>query len=964
MLEKIVKYLIVSIVLVFNFPCASAQLNYMGYPFIENFKRSEYQAGLQSWMISQAANELIYFANNEGLMEFDGHNWKLYPVPNRTIIRSVFAAQNGKIYVGCNNNFGYFETDTNEQMHFHSMLDLLPPEEQDIEEIWKIYNTHLGIVFQSYRKLIIVENNVAQVFVPPTMFHFSFYTNNKLYVVDNAKGILEFDNGKYIPLEGTDRLIGKEICAIIPNGANLLIATTDNGVFLYDNTKLIEWINPAAEFLKKNQIYSALRIDEEHLAFGTIQSGLMICTNDGIPTLIIDEKNGLQNNTILCMKLDSNRNLWLGTDNGIDLLFIHLPFSQLNKNMGLSAGYTAAIHNDILYLGTNRGVFYKKWGETTNFSMRFGDFELIEATKGQVWKLQIIDDVLFCGHNNGTYLIDGTEAKKISDISGSWTFLHSEKKPDKIVGGTYTGLILFEKKAGQWLFSEKIEGFEESSRVMELDKDESIWISHGFKGVFHIKLTEIMDSVLNVDFYNAQHGFKSNFDINVAKLQNKIVFLSPHGIFQYNEKDDNMIPSEYFNTLFSSPDINHAMEDHDGNIWYFSGNSVGVNRIQEDGNYIEISLPFKPLQGKFIGGFQFVFPINKSHVLFGYENGFIHYVPTYAKDYQKTFNIFIRSVKISSSDSVLFNGHLFTNSAIIPDLDFKDNRLHFFFSSINFETPEKLEFSTFLSGYDEEWSKWENRQDREFTNLKEGKYFFYAKARNIYNVETEPIAYEFYINPPWTRTKTAYSIYILFLLFAVGLLIYLVQKRMKKLKFVEKQQQRQKYIERENILKQDALMAEKEIIRLKNEKLSAEMKIKNKELANSTMQTIHKNKFLISIKKRMNNIVSVSNNNSVKSQTKKLIREIDNDINNEKNWEVFELHFGNVHEEFLGRLKQQFPKISPAELRLCACLRMNISSKEIASLLNISIRGVEASRYRVRKTLNLDRTTNLIDFVL
>ena len=140
--------------------------------------------------------------------------------------------------------------------------------------------------------------------------------------------------------------------------------------------------------------------------------------------------------------------------------------------------------------------------------------------------------------------------------------------------------------------------------------------------------------------------------------------------------------------------------------------------------------------------------------------------------------------------------------------------------------------------------------------------------------------------------------------------------------------------------------------------------MKNKELADSTMQKIHKNKFLINLKSELNRIFIETSDVRLKTRVKKVVKKIDNDINNENNWKIFETHFSNVHEEFLTSLKQEYPKISPAELRLCACLRMNISTKEIASLLNISVRGVEASRYRLRKTINLDRKTNLTDFIL
>jgi FixJ family two-component response regulator len=94
------------------------------------------------------------------------------------------------------------------------------------------------------------------------------------------------------------------------------------------------------------------------------------------------------------------------------------------------------------------------------------------------------------------------------------------------------------------------------------------------------------------------------------------------------------------------------------------------------------------------------------------------------------------------------------------------------------------------------------------------------------------------------------------------------------------------------------------------------------------------------------------------------MKKINRDLDNEKQWQVFETHFENVHEEFLKRLKDKFPELSPRELKLCAYLKLNVSSKESATLMNISTRGVEISRYRLRKKLNLDRNSNLTDFIM
>jgi DNA-binding CsgD family transcriptional regulator len=940
-----------------------AQKNY-NYPFIKNFKRSEYKAGMQTWMISQAHNGLLYFANDNGLLEFDGLNWELYGIYNYSIIRAALTVDDGKIYVGLSNDFGYFDSDSTGLLRFYSLLHLLPPKERRVEEIWRIHQTSEGLIFQSFNKLIVINENKAWIYPAPTKFHYSFHINNKIYVVDEIKGILEFRHGNFLTLKGTEALTDYEITSILPYGKDLMITTTDHGVFIYRNKSIVPWNTAASDFLKENQIYCAIRINENKIAFGTIQKGLLITDNQGNPLIAMDKSKGLQNNTILSMKLDKSGNLWLGTDNGIALLYINSPINQLSFNEGIGSGYTATIHNNIMYLGTNQGVFYKKLNGNENILQNLGNFQLVPETKGQVWTLKVIDGQLFCGHNKGAFIIEQNKARLISDVKGAWVFMQSEENPHRIIGGTYTGLTLYEKENEGFKYKGKIKGFDESSRLMHFDDYDNLWMSHGFKGVYRIVLNENADSAVRVDFYNSQKGFATDFGINLVRLQEQLVFLSSEGAYEYNSANDTMIPSAYFNEFFNYLKVNNAQEDAFGNIWYYEDFNVAVKLIKADGTYKNISMPFKQLQGDFIEGFQSVYPINQKNYLICSKNGFIHYDPSQVLEQETPFNRYLSKIELSKTDSLLFKGHLFNNNKNIPVLDYKNNSIHFYYSAINYEKPDKVEFSTMLVGHDSEWSKWEKRYNREYTNLNEGKYVFQVRARNMYNEETEVLSYSFSILPPWRRTKLAYLTYSLSAIVVLILIVALIRRRINYLRTREKHVQKEKYMIREQKLHEEALIAEKEIIRLRNEKLREEIKNKDKELANSTMLTIQKNKFLISLKQEMAKVNSEMINDIAKRHNKQLIRKIDNEINNEKNWKVFEKHFMDVHKEFLIKIKNEYPQISPAELRLCACLRMNISSKEIASLLNISLRGVEASRYRLRKTLDLDRKQNLTDFIL
>ncbi len=934
----------------------------IGSPWVWNYKKSVYQAGPQTWMIDATESGFVYFANTNGMVEFDGKNWRDYPVFSGSVLRSVKAHPSGRIYVGAFNEFGYFFPDEHGKLSFHQLNHLLPDRYRDFGDIWKIYFLPQGVVFQAYEQIMIFSDEKISVIRPPVKFHFSFVVNGDFYINDEKEGLFRLAGDRLVKIAGTEPLKGKLIWAMLPKGDEMLIATADHGIFEYNGAGLREWINPTEKFLVENQVYCAIPIDNSTYAFGTVQNGLLIGDSSGRIIMHLSRDHGLQNNTVLSLGLDSNKNLWLGLDNGIDYVLINSPLSYLTHTNNLSSGYAALAYDNQLYLGTNQGVFV----QSMDYLQRNIDaqFHLIPGTQGQVWKLENVDGELLCGHNFGTFRIEGNTAEKISDEQGGWTFLKPLGHSNLLIEGTYYGLLVFEKTSGKWKFRNKIKGFYESSRYMVNGSKNELWISHGYKSVFRIKLNESLDSAVKVDNYNSLQGFPTNFGINVFEFKGKPIFTTTGGIYEYDAQTDRFVYSSEINRWMGNLSPSVICEDKAGNIWYFKENNAGVLRRQEDASYFNLSIPFRKLDGEFIQGFQFVYPLNNHHVFFGTQEGFVHYIPENAKDYRHGFTAFIRQVEISKADSVIFYGNLPDSKWHLKKIPFRFNDLQFNFSANDYEYPDRMQFSTLLKGYDDEWTSWDTRNSREFTNLRHGDYTFCVKARNILGVETPVTEMKLQILPPWYYSFWAYLVYLLIFALMVYSMYRFIKHRLELAKKRENERQQRLFVEREKQLQNEALLAEKEVIKLKNERLHAEMVQKDKELANATMQMIQKNKALIKFKGEVQNIGKETKDDGIQQHVQSLLKKINRDLDTDKQWQVFETHFENVHEEFLKRLKEQFPGLSPRELKLCAYLKLNVSSKEIATLMNISTRGVEISRYRLRKKLNLDRNANLTDFIM
>jgi hypothetical protein len=157
---------------------------------------------------------------------------------------------------------------------------------------------------------------------------------------------------------------------------------------------------------------------------------------------------------------------------------------------------------------------------------------------------------------------------------------------------------------------------------------------------------------------------------------------------------------------------------------------------------------------------------------------------------------------------------------------------------------------------------------------------------------------------------------------------------------------------------------EKELMQVQNDKLEGEVEFKNRELASVTMHLVDRGRVLSNIKEVLTLTVKKLEPAVTQEHFKRVMRLFEEAENNEEDWENFSRHFDEVHSNFLSRVKQHFPGLTITDLKLCAYLHINLTSKEIAQLLGISVRGVETSRYRLRKKLNIPGEASLNTFLL
>jgi hypothetical protein len=953
----------VSIVfLLFWTTTVSAQDYFFGNPVVRNFKPDEFKGGIQSWGIVQDDRELLYVANNFGLLEFDGAVWRMYPVKSGTKVRSLHVGKKGRLYVGSQGDFGYFEPNQSGILTYNSLADSLPAKDRNLDEVWRIYEQAGRIYFFTFKNIYqYTPGQKVAVIKTNGPLEFTFQANKNLYTLAWNKGLCQFENNKLTLLPGGEFFAQKQIASVLPfDRDRLLIVTIKEGLFLYDGHQISPFAlqkEPSCQGLVINQ---AILLKDGNFALGTQNKGLVVIDNQGRLVLHTSVQDGLLDNTIHTLYQDTQDNLWLGLNNGLAMVELSSPFSKLDGTLGLAGtGYAAMQKGNSLFVGTNSGLY------VSNITSGKKRFTLVPNSTGQVYHLDHIGGQLLMAHHNGPFLIKNNSANLIYPEGGAWEFVQVPNQPNRLIYGSYYGLSLLSSTPEGLHLLQKFKGLDESSRVLEIDKDGDLWMAHGYKGIFRITFDARYERIVKVQFYNSKNGFPSDQLINMEKINNELIFPAMSGIYRFNKAANKFVVDKAYTSLFAPEEhVIEMEEDIQGNIYFISNQRVGKISFNKFGKPAIEEKLFRNIKEQLNDDLSYIQILDLNNVLFGAKDGFIHYNAAKPKR-MAPFQTRLAHVTGTAGerDSLLLTGRLLDQASGI-EWKYAFNSLRFVYASSFYEQPEKTQYQYYLENFDGGWSSWTPKTEKEYTNLPEGTYIFQVKARNVYGTISEAQPFEFTIRPPFYRSSWAFLLYALLGGLFIGAVAMQVDRRFKTEKRRLILDKERKLGQKEMEIREITNQSEQEIDRLRDEKLQAEIDHKNRELTYSTIHLINKNELLTTVKTELQNIIKNGGRAAQADELNRIIKNIDHNITSEVDWKQFELHFNHVHGDFIHRLQDKFPNLTPQEIKLSTYLRLNLTTKDIAQLLNISVRGVEISRYRLRKRLELDRSENLTDFML
>jgi ligand-binding sensor domain-containing protein/DNA-binding CsgD family transcriptional regulator len=936
---------------------ASSEIN-LGRKAIFNFAKSEYKAATQSWDIAEDKRGMLYFANNDGLLEYNGRDWQLYKVDNQTIVRSVAIDDQGRIFTGAQNELGWFDSDENGQLQYHSLKKYMPAS-LSLEDVWDIVITGGKVFFRTNRYVLSFDGKHKMDVIYEGSTLFLGQAGGKLYLQKQDFGIIQWQNNTWSPIEAST-IFSSIVTAVIDVARDtILFSTLKSGLFHLKGSSLQPWPTPFDRLLKTKRIYHAALCKDGKLALASSLDGLIILDKKGRWWQQYHKDNGLLHNNILCVFSSSEGNLWLGLDNGISAIQLASPFSFIIPDQDLeSTGYAVSAYADKMYFGQSDGLYSLVWKNYFPFENQHS-FSKIQAADGQVWSTAEVGKNLWVGHHEGLIGISDQALTRYDPGKGTWTCLALDDW--HMVVGTYDGLSVYKKTNKGYVLHHKIEGLKESCRIVVKDGKSQIWVSHPYRGIYRVKFTDLSWTHAEVKHFTSAHGLPSDFNNYVFSIAGKPVFGTEKGVYRFRENTQRFIPADDFNqNLGSNVRVKYLKEDTAGNIWFVAGDKTGLLAIDDLGLKKSAQKKvFPELEGRLVGGFEFIYPYQPNQVFFASETGFIFYQPKTTAE--PPIQLFFSKVE-GKGDTLLAGNHhvAFHGADQKLSIPYAQNDLTFYFAVSGILYKDLVEYRCLLEGYDDEWTHWSADHSKPYTKLKPGTYTLKVQARIRGGRQQTEKSCVVVVDPPWYLSKIAFLFYFLG---AAVLLLTLIRIQFRKFE-LEKLQIREAFQEEQAKQALQVEQARAALVEMQNEKLAAEISFKNQELASATMHLVQKGEVLLTIKQALDQILEKSPGPEVRKEIQGLINLMNFDNKIDEDWEQFSHHFDQVHVNFIERLRKKYPQITANDEKLCAYLRLNLSTKETAQMMNISVRGVEASRYRLRKKLGLSNEENLVEFMM
>ncbi|MEM6261623.1 MAG: ATP-binding protein [Bacteroidota bacterium] len=764
-----------------------------GAPLIQYFSPLEYKASPSNYALAQAPNGIMYIANEEGVLEFDGAHWRLIQLPNKGRAHSISVNDEGTIFVGGESEFGYLHPDETGQLAYQSLLEEVPPSQAEFGRVEALVTTSNGVYFSTTRCLFRWAEQKLDIWEEEeeSGFYLGFKVRDEFYCERMNQGLLTvradtlFHFGLDEAFQQHDYL--RAIVALPdPWPYPMLTLMASGKLWGYAEGKAPQLfaVNEAlGQYLIDNQADRMLALSDGRLAFSTLKGGIVIMNADGNLDQLIDQHAGLKGASPSQLFEDQQGGLWIAMDNGLSRVELTPSFSHYTEAQGLEGGaIQIRKFGDQLYVGNRLGLF-RLYDQMTPFQLPF--FQQVPEIPGGFTALEQVGERLFVGTSQSLSYVrtDGS-------LSGSTEYpivkLHYVPREDKFLWLVfYDGMILMvnDPTRDSWFSIAHVPSYVKEASSIIHDREGNLWVDYGYEEVLRLgfadletmldtsainEYLDLIDLMPEMQSYGPEKGVPLG-NKKVFRIGDQILAGTLNGLKIYDPEQDRFLSTKTWGP--PSMDTTYAILDMalsvEGDIWisYEKEEMPGLGRLvkQKDGSYNwEEGLLKRFIQASPITTF-YPDPSDNEVIWVGNSEEVVRWDLHRQKEPSPNLKPLIRTFSTKGIPQALVSG---------LSIDYTQNGATFSYGLPTFSDPKGTTHQYKLEGFETEWSSWTSVASKEYTQLSEGTYTFWVRARDSEGIIYEADAFTFNILPPWYRSWWAY---LLYLVLSVGLVFFLVR---------------------------------------------------------------------------------------------------------------------------------------------------------------------------------------------
>ena len=916
-------------------------------PYVRNYARDSYNAASQNWALGQDSQGILYIGNHDGLLEYDGCRWQLHALNGNGVVRSLWIAPDDRVYVGSFEEFGYFERNDFGECCYHSLSAGLDRAQLHNQQIWSIIPYHDRILFQSFGGYYIVTPGGGVTWHKSSGQLFMLYAVGDEIYAQQQHILCRYDGSDFIPAD-IPGIPGGRINAMVPYRDGAFLITPADGIWKIGPEKQLDrWHNDLDGRLSGLNPNRALLTGDSLLLIGTVTDGLYALDMEGRIVWHVNNGNGLQNNTVLGICEDFEGNIWLALDSGVSMIYDTRRL-KINRwpNHNIGSVYDVALSGSWIYVATNQGLFRARYS-LSGGTRETDDIMLIPGTEGFVTKLfPTSDGSLLVGHNRKTLLIhpDG-QIEKLSDKGGGMCAREIMRgKEHRLIQSGFTTFSIFHPVPGGWQLQRELRGFSNPIQFFEIDEGRTIWAGHTNRGLYRLKVDKDWRQVVSYEYLPSLDGAAPT-KIGVFRIRKRLVFTDGKQCYTYDDLSDRIVPYSLLNDHLNDFARAHRIVpvDYD-RYWFITERAAALVSFAFENPSILNTVVYRTYGFSLFDNYENIVPVNADQSLLCTFNGIaqLSHIPAGTQRLQPELRL-TSAAALSGKNGALPQQLDLTAPSQPATLPADYNSLVFTTGFAVYGEPFSIRYR--LQPLDDRWTE-ASRGRIELIRLPAGNYTLEYKVLGSGDRELSGVPFRFRIRPPLYLSTVAIVCYVLLLIGMMWLINRLARRRA--------EFRHRKLQERQ----------EREIMELEVRKLSDEISFKSKELASSAMHLIRRSEMLQAIRGELVRQKEALGAQYPNKYFNRLLALIDSNLSSEHEWDVFQTNFDLIHKNFFRNLRLRYPELSAGDLKLCALLRLNLDTKEIADMMNLTVRGVEARRYRIRQKIGLSSQDSLTAFLI